>query len=83
MTISADDVKQLVQDEDADAVLVLIEGRAEVISQRETYSPRYRGALEIISRADLVERIGAEELSDHELAEQAAILDTTVAELGG
>jgi replication-associated recombination protein RarA len=82
MLISADDVKQLLAAQD-DAVLVLIEGRTEVIAQAETDSPQYRGALQIVSRADLIKRTGGADISDHELAEQAAILDSTVSELGG
>lgn len=83
MTISVDDVRQLLQDENADAVLVLIEGRTEVIAQGDTDSPRYRGALQVISRDDLLQRIGGADLSDRQLEEQAAILDATVSELGG
>jgi len=83
MIISTDVVKQLLQDDDPEAVLVLIEGRAEVISRRDTEAPQYRGALQIISRDDLIKRTGGAELSDHDLAEQAALLDMTVSELGG
>jgi hypothetical protein len=75
-------VKQLLAAQD-DAVLVLIEGRTEVIAQAETDSPQYRGALQIVSRSDLIKRTGGADISDHELAEQAALLDSTVSELGG
>jgi hypothetical protein len=83
MLITPDDVKQLLQDDDPEAVLVLIEGRTEVISQRETDTPQYRGALHVVSRDELVTQIGGRELSDHDLAEQAARLDATISELGG
>jgi NADH dehydrogenase len=82
MVISADDVKRLLQAQD-DAVLVLIEGRTEVIAQAETDSSQYRGALEVVSRRELVKRSGGVDLSEHEIAEQAALLDATVSELGG
>jgi replication-associated recombination protein RarA len=82
MVISADDVKRLLQAQD-DAVLVLIEGRTEVITEAETDSPQYRGALQVVSRRDLVKRTGGGDLSQHEIAEQAALLDTMVSELGG
>ena len=65
------------------AVLVLLEGRAEVISQSESDTEAYRGALQVVSRDDLLQRIGGADLSDRLIEEQAAILDTTVAELGG
>ena len=81
--ISADDVRQLLEHDDPEAVLVLIEGRIEVVSPRQTEAPEYRGALQVISRDDLLQRIGAQDLSDRVIEEQAAILETTVAELGG
>ena len=83
MMISADDVRQLLQDETDDAVLVVIEGRTEVIAQGDSESPQYNGALQVISRDDLLQRIGAQDLSDRVFEEQAAILDATVSELGG
>jgi hypothetical protein len=83
MAISVDDVKQLLQHDDPEALLVLIEGRAEIITPREADSPQYRGALQVISRDDLIKRTSGAEVSDHDLAEQAALLDSTISELGG
>src|SRR4029079_5983773 len=83
VTISPDNVRQLLEDESPDAVLVLIEGRAEVISQSESDSDAYRGALQVVSRDDLLQRIGGADLSDRLIEEQAAILDTTAADRGG
>jgi hypothetical protein len=80
--ISADDVRQLLAAAEKDAILVVIEGRAEVIGAGRLASDEYRGALEVVARDDLVRRIG-ESPSDHEISEQAALLDTAVSELGG
>lgn len=82
MTITSGDVRQLLESDD-DAVLVLIEGRAEVVRGNEVDEDAHRGALQVISRADLIERTGSAELSEHELEEQAGTLDATVSELGG
>ncbi|WP_193044174.1 hypothetical protein [Mycolicibacterium baixiangningiae] len=82
MTVSADDVRQLLGT-DGDAVLVLIEGRAEVVTAGQLGSPQYLGALEIISRDELLKRTGGTDLGDRELEEQAAALNTAVDELGG
>jgi vacuolar-type H+-ATPase subunit C/Vma6 len=82
MTISTDDVRRLRDSDDADAVLVLVEGRTEVIRTGQLTSEQYRGALEVISRDDLTKRLG-ESPSEHDLAEQAALLDSAVNELGG
>lgn len=80
--ISAEDVRGLLQSDQKDPVLVVIEGRVEVIGAGRLGSADYRGALEVVSRDDLVRRIG-EDPSDREIDEQAAQLDTAVSELGG
>lgn len=83
MSISTDDVRRLLTSDAADALLVLVEGRVEVISAAQLDSPDYRGALEVITREDLQSRIGADEPSDRELAEQAAALEAAVDGRGG
>jgi hypothetical protein len=83
MTISTDGVRQLLHAQNKDAVLVLVEGRTEVIGAGQLASENYRGALEVVSRDDLVKRLGGTEPSDHDIAEQAAMLDAAVSELGG
>lgn len=82
MTIGADDVRRLLASQE-DAALVVVEGRAAVVTPEELNSTEYRGALQIATRQELVQRIGRTELSDRELAEQAADLDTAVRNLGG
>jgi hypothetical protein len=82
MTISIDDVRRLLQSDEPDSVLVLVEGRTEVIGAGRLASEQYRGALEVVSRDDLVKRLG-DAPSEHDLAEQAALLDSAISELGG
>jgi hypothetical protein len=82
MTISIDDVRRLLQSDEPDSVLVLVEGRTDVIGAGRLASEPYRGALKVISRDDLVKRLG-DAPSEHDLAEQAAQLDMAVNELGG
>lgn len=82
MTISTDDVWRLLRSDEPDALLVLVQGRAEVIAAGRLASEQYRGALEVISRDDLVKRLG-DAFSQHDLDEQAALLDAVVNELGG
>ena len=82
MMISSDDVKNLL-DAGPDAMMVLIEGRAEVIGADELDTDDYRGALEVISRDALLDRTGGADLTEHEIDEQAAGLDAAVSELGG
>ena len=80
--ITPENVRRLLES-DSDAVLVLIEGRTEVIGPDALESDDYRGALRVITRAELVAQIGGDALSDRELSEQAAALETAIAELGG
>lgn len=83
MTIGAGDVRRLLASQEQDAALVVLEGRAAVVTPEELNSAEYRGALQITTRHEFVQRIGREELSDRELAEQAEELDTAVRNLGG
>jgi hypothetical protein len=82
MTISSNDVRRLLAAEEPDAVLVLVEGRTDVIGASQLASEEYRGALEVVARDDLAKRLGNAP-SEHDLAEQAAELDMAVNELGG
>jgi hypothetical protein len=82
MTISTDDVRALLAADEADAVLVLVEGRTEVIGAGQLASEPYRGALEVITREDLAKRLG-DAPSEHDVAEQAALLDAAINEMGG
>lgn len=68
---------------DANAALVVMEGRAAVVSPADLNSTEYRGAQQVATRQELVQRIGHAELSDRELTEQAEELDTAVRNLGG
>lgn len=79
--ITAEDVRHLLA-ADQDAVLVVIEGRVDIVAPSSLDTDAYRGALQLITRADVVAGRG-EELSDREVAEQAAALDSALSELGG
>lgn len=83
MTISTDDVRRLLRAEENDAILVLVEGRTDVIGAGQLATQEYRGALQVVSRDDLVHRLGGTDPSQHELAEQAATLDAAISEMGG
>ncbi|EFG79100.1 hypothetical protein HMPREF0591_0997 [Mycobacterium parascrofulaceum ATCC BAA-614] len=82
MTVSADDVRRLLDSHDERAVLVAIEGRVDVASPAELDTADYRGALQIATRQEVLERAGGAQLSERELAEQAEELDTALRNLG-
>ncbi|MGZ8819098.1 MAG: hypothetical protein ACXWZR_17250, partial [Mycobacterium sp.] len=58
--------------EQKNATLVPVEGRIDVIAPGQLASTEYRGALEVVSREDLVKRLG-EAPSEHDVAEQAGV----------
>jgi len=82
MMVRADDVRRLLASPEPNGALVVIKGRVEVATPAELDLPEYRGALQVATRQEMVQRAGGEELSDRELAEQAADLDTAVRNLG-
>ncbi len=81
-SIQGGDVRRLLDAGD-DAVLVVLEGRVMVIEGGHADDDAHRGALRVISRAELVRRAGRAEVSDAELTQLAAALDAEVSELGG
>ncbi|CAM3314620.1 hypothetical protein KIPE111705_01600 [Kibdelosporangium persicum] len=81
MTVREEDVQRLLDAEVDNAVMVLLEGRVQVVAAADLDSPQYRGALRVASREDIAKRHGP--LGEHELKEVAAQLDMEIAELGG
>jgi hypothetical protein len=79
--ITADDLRRLLAAEQKNATMVLVEGRIDVIGAGQLASAEYRGAIEVVSREDLVKRLG-EAPSEHDVAEQAGVLDAAISELG-
>jgi len=66
-----------------EAALVVLHGRAPVVPEAELGSERFRGAVEVVSVKDLVERLGAEGSTDHDPDAVAGTLDAAVARQGG
>lgn len=79
--VTADELRALLADPEGMA-LVLVEGRVEVAHAGGSDGDEHRGALEVITRDELLARVG-EDPGDAELAEQAAALTTAVQQLGG
>lgn len=79
--VTADDLQRLLAAEQKNATMVLVEGRIDVIGAGQLASPEYRGAIEVVSREDLVKRLG-DAPSEHDVAEQAGVLDAAISELG-
>ncbi len=83
MTVKASDLRELLTSDLPDPNLVLIEGRLEVVQVDDLDTDRFRGAMLLLSRAELLGRGVDENSPDAELERQAATISTAVNELGG
>ncbi|HEX8868445.1 MAG TPA: hypothetical protein VF821_22495 [Lentzea sp.] len=79
MPVPVDDLKRLLQSDRPDAALVLVEGRYVVADSEESAS----GAFTVVTRDELVERLGGRPITDRDLDEAAAALSSAVDNLGG
>ncbi|NEY36000.1 hypothetical protein GTU99_28230 [Streptomyces sp. PRKS01-65] len=75
-------VRELLEAPRDDTALILLEGRAQVVERAALDGDRYRGAAVVLSRGDLVDRLGTPSPSPGDLARLAASLRDTVAKLG-
>lgn len=82
MTVKASDLRELLDSDLPDPNLVLIEGRLAVIPVDDLDTDRFRGALLLLSRAELLSRGVDEDSSDEDLERQAATISTAVNDLG-
>jgi hypothetical protein len=78
-TITSEHLRRLLDAETDGATLGLIEGRVDLV---EADSDDHRGAIEVISRDDLVERLG-DDPTEETLVEQAEALTAVVHQIGG
>ncbi|MEU0255376.1 hypothetical protein ABZ299_23355 [Streptomyces sp. NPDC006184] len=81
--ITADHLRELLDRGQDDAVLVLLRGRVEVVDSRESDPERGQGAMTVVSRRELIERLDAEGAASGDLGAVAAALDTMVTHQGG
>jgi hypothetical protein len=75
-------VQELLDAPEDDTALVLLEGRAQVVGRAALGSDRCRGAAVVLSRGDLVDRLGTPAPSPEDLTRIAASLRDAVAKLG-
>jgi hypothetical protein len=81
-TITVEHLHALLDTQDEGSIIGLVEGKVEIIGATERDSDQYRGALEVISRGELTERL-IDEAGEAELRSLAAALTTATAQLGG
>ncbi|KUH40551.1 MULTISPECIES: hypothetical protein [Streptomyces] len=80
--IDENHVRELLDKPDDEAALVLMEGRAHVVGPTDLDSEPYRGAAVLVTRADLVERLGGDAPSPEETRAVASALRTATRDLG-
>ncbi|GAB2892522.1 hypothetical protein GCM10027074_70760 [Streptomyces deserti] len=80
--ITPEHVKDLLESDAGNPTLVVVAGAAEVVPASALDTDRYRGALEVVSRKDLLAQLSTGTASRHDLEEMAARLDGTVTRLG-
>ncbi|WP_128374375.1 hypothetical protein [Streptomyces cavernae] len=80
--ITPEHIEALLESDSDDPVLIVAAGSSVVVPASATATDRYRGAMEIISRQDLVDQLGTDAPSRRDLEEIATRLDATVAQLG-
>ncbi|MGW7465409.1 hypothetical protein ACWGJT_12070 [Streptomyces xantholiticus] len=75
-------VQELLDASEDDAVLVLLEGRAQVVDRTALDSDAFRGAAVLLSRAELVDRLGTPSPAREDVARVTASLRDAVGKLG-
>lgn len=79
--VGRDHLRDLLQ-ADAPSTLVVLEGRARVLTAEELRSDRYAGAFEVITGEELARRAGTDSPSDEDLETLSVTLNSTVGKLG-
>ncbi len=75
-------VEALLGSDADDPTLIVLAGGISVVPASELNDEQYRGAMEIVSRHDLVTELGTDAPSPRDIEETAARLDTAVTRLG-
>lgn len=83
MPVPVDDLKRLLESDQSDATLVLVEGSYVVAGRGELATDALRGALPVVTRDELLHRVGGRSITDHDLDEVAATLNAAVDNRGG
>ncbi|MFC3893121.1 hypothetical protein ACFOWZ_16730 [Lentzea rhizosphaerae] len=83
MPVPVDDLKLLLQSTRPEATLVLVAGSYVVAGSAELATKALRGALPVVTREELLERVGGWPVTDRDLDEAAATLSSAVDNLGG
>ncbi|MFC4852774.1 hypothetical protein [Actinophytocola glycyrrhizae] len=81
-TVDVDDVRQLLDSDQEDPVMVLRQGKPLVIPAREQEAEEYRGTLFLTSRRTLLDQAGQQGTSLPEMQRLAVTLSAMADQLG-
>lgn len=83
MAIPVEDLKRLLQSTRPEATLVHVVGSYVVAGKEELATNAMRGALPVVTKEELLERVGGWPVTDRDLEEAAAMLSAAVDNRGG
>ncbi len=83
MPVPVEDLTQLLQSTRPEATLVFIAGSYVVAGRDELATKAMRGALPVVTRDELLERVGGWPVTDRDLEKAAAMLSSAVDNRGG
>lgn len=83
MPVPVKDLELLLHSTKSGATLVLVEGRYVVADRDELATDALRGALPVVTRDELLERVGEPPVTGRDLDEAAATLSSAVDNRGG
>jgi hypothetical protein len=83
MPVPVQDLKLLLQSTRPDATLVFVAGSYVVAGGPELATKALRGALRVVTRAELLDRVGGWPVTEKELEQAAATLTSAVDNRGG
>ncbi|MFD9700188.1 hypothetical protein [Lentzea sp. NPDC059081] len=83
MAIPVEDLKQLLQSPRPEATLVHVVGSYVVAGRDELATRAMRGAVPVVTRDELLDRVGGWPVTDEELETEAAKLTAAVDNRGG
>ncbi|MGW0927337.1 hypothetical protein [Streptomyces sp. NPDC002644] len=82
MVIDETLVKELLDARGDDSALVLLEGTAQVVDGPAREGDAFRGAAVVLTRGELVERLGGASPAEEDLRRVAAALSDSIGKLG-
>ncbi|MET8576619.1 hypothetical protein [Streptomyces sp. NPDC005012] len=82
MVIDETLVKELLDARGDDSALVLLEGTAQVVDGPALEGDAFRGAAVVLTRGELVERLGGSSPAEEDLRRVAASLSDSIGKLG-